>query len=184
VLVAVPAGAVTLILPVVAPAGTVAVILIVVSTLKSAVVPLNLIEVVPVKLAPLIVTLEPITPEVGLKLEILGATTKSVGLVAVPPGVVTVIFPVVALAGTVVEIWIAELTVNEAAVPLNLTEVAPVKFVPLIVTGTPTAPLGGEKVEIAGMMFTVKLVALTAVPAAVVTLIGPVVAKEGTVALI
>ena len=61
--------------------------------------PLNVTVVAPVKLAPLIVTLVPITPLVGVKLVIRGATVKLVALVAVPPGVVTAIGPVVAVAG-------------------------------------------------------------------------------------
>ncbi|OFW63192.1 MAG: hypothetical protein A2135_04940 [Actinobacteria bacterium RBG_16_67_15] len=50
-------------------------------------------------------------------------TTKSVLLVAVPPGVVTVILPVVAVAGTVAVIWVAEVTVNVAVTLLNFTDV-------------------------------------------------------------
>ena len=70
-----------------------------------------------------------------------------------------------------------------AAVPLNLTADAPVKFVPLIVTLVPTGPLVGVKLVIVGALaLTVKLVALVAVPAGVVTLTGPVVAPAGTVA--
>src|SRR2546428_12934649 len=42
----------------------------------------------------------------------------------------------------------------------------------------------GVKVEFAGGLMTVKLAALLAVPAEVVTLIGPVVAPAGTVAVI
>ncbi len=38
-----------------------------------------------------------------------------------------------------------------AAVPLNATEVAPVKFAPLIVTPIPTGPLAGAKVVIVGV---------------------------------
>jgi hypothetical protein len=64
--------------------------------------------------------------------------------------------------------------------PLNFTAVAPVKFVPLIVTIVPTAPLVGAKLVIVGA--TTKLVALVAVPPGVVTLRGPVVAVAGTVA--
>jgi hypothetical protein len=63
---------------------------------------------------------------------------------------------------------------------LNLTAVAPVKFVPLSVTLAPTAPLAGVKLVIAGAI--VKLLALVAVPADVVTLNGPVVAPAGAVA--
>ena len=69
-----------------------------------------------------------------------------------------------------------------AAVPLNATAVAPVKFVPLIVTLVPTGPLVGAKLVMVGAAMTVKLVALVAVPPGVVTLSGPVVAPVGTVA--
>ena len=69
-----------------------------------------------------------------------------------------------------------------ALTPLNLTAVAPVKFVPLIVTLVPTGPLVGVKLVIVGGLTTVKLLALVAVPPGVVTLIGPVVAPAGTVA--
>ena len=67
-----------------------------------------------------------------------------------------------------------------APVPLKATAVAPVKFVPLIVTLVPTGPLVGVKLVIVGA--TVKLPALVAVPPGVVTLSGPVVAPAGTVA--
>ena len=40
-----------------------------------------------------------------------GITVKLPGLVAVPPGVVTLMVPVVAPAGTVAVIWVAESTV-------------------------------------------------------------------------
>ena len=69
-----------------------------------------------------------------------------------------------------------------AALPLNVTAVAPVKFVPLMVTLAPTGPLVGAKLAIVGGFTTVKLVALVAVPADVVTPIGPVVTPAGTVA--
>ena len=69
-----------------------------------------------------------------------------------------------------------------AAVPLNVTAVAPVKFVPLIVTLVPACPPVGVKLVIVGGICTVKLLALVAVPAAVVTLSGPVVAPAGTIA--
>ena len=69
-----------------------------------------------------------------------------------------------------------------AVVPLNLTAVAPVKSVPLIVTLVPTGPLVGAMLVIVGGLSTVKLEALVAVPPGVVTLSGPVVAPAGTVA--
>jgi len=72
--------------------------------------------------------------------------------------------------------------VKPALTPLNATAVAPVKFVPLIVTLIPTGPLVGVKLVIVGGLTTVKLLALVAVPPAVVTLTGPVVAPVGTVA--
>ena len=72
------------------------------------------------------VTLVPTGPLVGEKLVIQGPTVKSVALVAVPPGVVTLIVPVVALAGTVAVICVSELKVKVADVPLNLTDVTPV----------------------------------------------------------
>jgi hypothetical protein len=65
---------------------------------------------------------------------------------------------------------------------LNVTAVAPVKLLPLIVTLAPTAPLVGVTFAIVGAGITVKLVALVAVPPGVVTLTGPVVAPVGTVA--
>ena len=69
-----------------------------------------------------------------------------------------------------------------ALTPLNATAVAPVKFVPVIVTLVPTGPLVGAKLLTVGAGTTVKLLALVAVPPAVVTLTGPVVAPVGTVA--
>src|SRR6266446_5323544 len=107
------------------------------------------------------------TPVVTVKLE---------ALVAMPPGVVTLIVPVAAPVGTVAVICVAELTVNVAVVPLNFTAVAPVNAVPVIVTLAPTAPLVGEKLVMVGGETTVKELALVPVPPAVVTLIVPVVA--------
>ena len=76
-----------------------------------------------------------------------------------------------------------DVTVKAAALPLNATALAPVKFVPLIVTPVPTGPLVGAKLVIAGALaVTVKLVELVAVPPGVVTLTEPVVAPAGTVA--
>jgi hypothetical protein len=57
-----------------------------------------------------------------------------------------------------------------------------VKFAPLTVTLVPAAPLVGEKPVILGA--TTKLAALVPVPEEVWTLIGPVVALPGTVAVI
>src|SRR5207248_2848168 len=141
--------------------------------------PLNLTAVTPVKFVPLIVTRVPTVPFVGVKLEIVGATAKLVALVAVPPGVVTLSGPVVALDGTVALIVVAEVTVKAAPLPLKFTAVAPVNVVPVIVTLAPTGPKAGVKLVIVGD--TMKLAVLVAVPPGVVTLSGPVVAASGTV---
>jgi len=113
-------------------------------------------------------------------------TLKFCELVAVPSGVVTLTLPVVAPAGTVAEIDEAELTVKMVAlVPLNLTAVAPFRFVPVIDTTVPTLPLAGESEEIVGTgggVVTVKVDELVPVTPAVVTLIVPLVAPVGTVA--
>jgi hypothetical protein len=45
---------------------------------------------------------------------------------------------------------VAEVTVKVALTPLNVTAVAPVKFVPLIATLVPTGPLVGVKLVIVG----------------------------------
>ncbi len=61
----------------------------------------------------------------------------------VPTGVVTLIVPVDPLLGAVAVICVNEFTVNEVLAPLNFTFVAPVKFVPVIVTFVPPVPLVG-----------------------------------------
>src|SRR5207245_6549495 len=88
VLVAVPACVVTLIVPVVAPPGTVAWIAVAELTTKPAPTPLKATVVAPVKLVPLIATLVPTAPLVGVKPVIVGGlavTVKLPALAAVPP---------------------------------------------------------------------------------------------------
>src|SRR6266850_1115281 len=130
------------------------------------------------------VTLVPTGPLAGVKPVIVGGliTVKLPALVAVPPGVVTLIVPVVALVGTVARMDVAEMTVKVALTPLKATQVVPVKLVPLMVTLVQAGPLGGVKPVIVGGFITVQLTALVAVPPGVVTLIVPVVALVGTVA--
>ena len=95
-------------------------------------------------------------------------------LVAVPLDVVTEIVPVVAPFGTVAVICVPESTVNVADLLFeNFTAVAPVKFVPVIVTDVPPGPELGVNEVIVGTPVTVKSVELVAVPPAVVTLILP-----------
>src|SRR6266508_3284823 len=125
-LVPVPPGVVTLILPVTAPTGTAAVICVAEFTTKLARAPPNRTSVAPVKAVPVIVTAVPVLPRVGENEEI-------VGLVAVPLVVFAVIGPVVAPVGTSVTICVAVFNVLVAITPLNFTQVAPVRLVPLIV---------------------------------------------------
>ena len=185
-LVSLPSGVVTLIVPSVAPAGTVAVIWVEESTVKPAAVPLKLTAVAPPKSLPLIVTVVPTGPLVGEKPVTTGGivTLKLPGLVSVPPGVVTLMVPSVAPAGTVAVIWVEESTVKPAAVPLKLTAVAPPKSLPLIVTVVPTSPPVGEKPVTLGAGITSKLPTLVLGPSGVVTLMVPSVAPAGTVAVI
>lgn len=96
----------------------------------------------------------------------------------VPAGVLTAILPVLARVGTVAVIRVGELTVKVAGFPLKVTEFAPVKLPPVIVTSVPARPLTGVKLVIQGA--TVKFVVLMPVPADVVTAIAPVVAPIGT----
>ena len=79
-------------------------------------------------------------------------------------------------------ISVSETTVKIADLLLkNFTAVAPARLVPLMVTAEPIPPLVGEKREDG---LNLKMVALVPVPPEFVTVIGPLVAKEGTVAVI
>ena len=103
VLVPVPAALVTLTAPVVAPVGTTAVSWMSETTVNVvAFVPLKATDVAPVKPAPFTVTVVPTLPLVGVNELIEGAvkTLKLPALVPVPTGLVTLIVPVVAPAGT------------------------------------------------------------------------------------
>ncbi len=183
---AVPPGVVTEIFPEVAPAGTLVTMLVPLLTAKVEDTPLNFTEVAPVKFVPVRLTVIPTAPLAGAKPEIVGAgggavTVKLVAEEAVPPGVVMAMGPVAAPAGTVVVTCVALLTVKVAAVPLKVTAVAPLRFVPVMVTVDPARPLVGAKPVIVGAGgVTVKLAAEVAVPPAVTTLIFPLVAPAGT----
>lgn len=65
---------------------------------------------------------------------------KKTLLLRTPLGTVTSTEPLVAPVGTVVFISVPDITVNDAAVPLKVTLVAPVRFVPKMMTGVPTLP--------------------------------------------
>jgi len=93
---------------------------------------------------------------------------------------------VVAPVGTVTFIDDAPQLVTVADVPLNFTVLVPCvepKFVPVIVTGAPTAPDVGDRLVMPGAATTVKLLPLLATPLTVTTTL-PVVAPVGTVATI
>jgi hypothetical protein len=111
-----------------------------------------------------------------------GVTVKLVVLVAVPPGVVIMIFPVFAPVGTVAVTCVSESTVKlVAATAPNVTFVLPVRLTPVITTGIPTAPLLGLNVLIDGITRNFWL--LFNVPAEVTTVTNPVVAPAGTFAV-
>ncbi|WP_349318366.1 hypothetical protein [Chitinophaga sp. MM2321] len=80
-----------------------------------------------------------------------GRMIKSVLLTTVPSGVVTAIFPLTAWSETVALILVALVTSKLAASLFpNFTSVAPVKFVPVIITDSPWQMLTGEKEVIVG----------------------------------
>src|SRR5690348_8549160 len=68
---------------------------------------------------------------------------KFAPLAVVPAGVVTVMGPEAAPAGTTAVIWVAESTVNTALTPLNSTAVVPMKLLPVMTIAAPTVPLAG-----------------------------------------
>jgi hypothetical protein len=113
-----------------------------------------LVPWLPPKFVPVTVTEVPNGPDVGLTLVILGVgiTVKVTPLLIMPP-TVTTMGPVVAPTGTVT-IMLVELQFDTAAVaPLKATELLPCvapKFVPVIVIGTPTAPVVWLKLVMLG----------------------------------
>jgi len=184
--VAVPPGLVTAIFPVLVPLATVAVICVALFTTYVAALPLNVTAVVPVKFVPVTTTPVPTGPVVGVKLVIVGGTTtvNAFAEVAVPPAVVTEIFPLVVPLATVAVICVALFTANVAALPLNATAVAPVKFVPVITTEVPTTPDAGAKLAIVGAATTVNALADVAEDSGLATVMGPLVVPAATVAVI
>ena len=180
--VAVPTGVVTEILALPAACALVlALILVGPVTVKlvAGVAP-NVTAVAPVKLVPVMVTVVPpvVGPLVGVKLVMVGWVAKNVKLpddVAVPPGVVTEILTVPAACALVLAmIFVVPVTrkVVAAVVP-NLTDVAPMKLVPVMVTVVPPSvePLVGVKEVMVGAGGTtnLKLAVEVAVPPGVVT---------------
>ena len=180
---AVPAGVVTLTLPV-APAPTMAVMLVEeFTTNDAAATPPKLTAVTPVKFVPVIVTVVPVPADVGVNDEMVGGRINvNPASVAVPPDVVTLTLPDAPEPTTVV-IFVEEFTTNDvAATPPKLTAVVPVKFAPVIDIVAPVPALVGVKDEIVGGPININP-ANDAVPAGVVTLTLPD-APEPTTAVI
>ena len=144
-LVALPSSVVTVMEPVGAPKGTVAVTVPELLTVNIAALPPNETAVAPVKFVPVIVTPVPTGPVTGAKELMAGVIVKRV-VVTIDPllGVVMLMRPVLAPAGTVVVIVPGGASVKAAATPLKETAVAPVNAVPVIVTLVPTGPKIGE----------------------------------------
>src|SRR5208282_5700516 len=179
-------------LPVVAPVGTVATIDVALQLpIVVTAVPLKLTVPVPwvePKFVPVIVTDAPTAPEVGDKLVTPGAaTTVNETPLLFTPLAFTTTLPVVAPVGTVATIDVAlQLPIVVTAVPLNFTVLVPwvePKFVPVIVTDAPTAPVVGDKLVMLGAATTVNDTPLLALLPTVTTTL-PVVAPVGTVATI
>src|SRR5262249_35185641 len=129
----VPAGLVTVSLPVDAPSGTVTVscVALIACTFVWPTPPKGTFVAVE-RVVPVRVTGKPAWECAGVNEVTVGGSTtvKLPVLVPEPDGVVTATLPVVAVAGTVAVIWVALSTVNCVATPLNVTFVASVKLVP------------------------------------------------------
>lgn len=179
----------------IAPAGTVIVSVVVVLAVIDATAPFTLTvwsAGVAVKFVPVIVTVDPTTPLVGVNEVIVGGFGQSMAklfeLVAGPhPFTVTVMGPVPLVPlGTLITMVDTVLEVTVASIPFTCTTLfagVVLKLVPLIVTTVPIVPEEGLKEVIAGVgpQVTVKALALVAVAAPTITVIVPVVAPAGTV---
>jgi hypothetical protein len=126
------------------------------------------------KLVPVIVITVPTPPVLGLKSVMVGAGAKvNPVLVAVPPAVVTETVPLAPLP-IVAVICVLVLETIVTAVPPNVTAVAPVRFVPVIVTVLPCPAMVGANDVIAGTGTKVKLADELTFPPVLATLITPV----------
>ncbi len=151
--VAVPPGVVKVTTPLTAPSGTIAVTELFETPDIAHVMPFILTAVVLVRLVPVIVITVPILPPSGDIDEIagIGITVMSVTLTAVPPGVITVILPVTAPVGTIAFSEVSLILIIFAdAILLNITDVAPVRLVPVMVTYLPVADDNGRNELIVG----------------------------------
>jgi len=142
VLVAVPPGFVTVILPV-APFPTVAVMAVELVRVNDAdAVPPKATAVVPVKFKPVRLTTVPAFALLGLNEVMVGIVmrVKIPLLLAVPPRVVTLIVPVVPLPIIALS-EVRLITVKScASLPPKATAFTPLKLEPVIVTTVPVGP--------------------------------------------
>jgi hypothetical protein len=161
--------------------------LVVLQLVGAPLAPMNVITLVPwdePKPVPVKVTKDPIGPDVGNRLVILGAATtvKPLALLFTPLANITT-SPVVAPGGTVTAMLVAVQDVTLALVPLNLTVPVPwgePKLFPVTFTAAPTVPVVIDRLVILGVATTVKLFPLLALPDTVTTTF-PVVAPMWTV---
>src|SRR6185295_11498389 len=143
---------------------------------------------VPAKFDPRIMIGNPLYETLGFKSVITGAgTTVNVFVLDVPAAVTTetLTAPALRLPGIVTVICTSEFVSSVVtAVALNFTEVALARLDPLMVSVVPFTAVVGEMELRSGGGMTVKLVELVTGPATLVTVIGPVAAVAGTVAVI
>src|SRR5438552_7681313 len=101
--------------------------------------PLKLTDVAPVKPDPASWIVSPHDPEGGSTLVTEGRSVNGDGETPVPFEVVTATNPSTFPAGTTAEIvWSFTMVKDTAGIPSKVTEVAPVKLAPVIVTLEPT----------------------------------------------
>ena len=152
--------------------------------------PPKVTAVAPSRWVPLMVTTVPpvVVPVAGVNVVMVGAGVTYLYLVAdvtEPPGVVTLMVTVPAVsAGVLTTIFVAASDVTVAALPPKVTAVAPLRWVPLMVTTVPPVvePVAGANVVIVGAGVTnLNLVADVTVPPGVVTLMVTVPAASALV---
>lgn len=151
--VAVPTGVVTSTLPDAAELLTTAVIVVLLTTMyEAAAAPPKLTAVAQEKFVPDMVTVVPAAAEVGVKDVMAGAGVEFVKPArdVLPPGVTTATLPVEPQGTTAVIVVAFTTKYDVAAMLLNVTAVAPVKLVPVIVTVAPTDADDGEKEPMVG----------------------------------
>jgi len=161
-LVAVPPGVVTVIVPV-APLPTFAMMLVALATVKEAdAVPPKatavVVKLVPEKLVPIIETIVPVPPLVGVNEVMVGARAMmkvkvggvQVALVVIRPGVVTENVPVVPLPTVAFRVVYLVTVKAVTAVPPTVTADASVTLTPVRITTVPGPPEVGVNEVILG----------------------------------